>query len=125
MRFALVVSRYHAFVTDWLEASARAALEEAGIPAADVVTFPVPGAYELAQAAARIASTGAWSGVVCLGCLIRGETPHFDYIAASGLARHHAGGADDASARLLRSPHDEHGRRGPRAGRRRPVQQGL
>jgi 6,7-dimethyl-8-ribityllumazine synthase len=81
MRFALIVARYHAFVTDRLEASARAALEDAGIPAADVVTFPVPGAYELAQAAARIASTGVWSGVVCLGCLIRGETPHFDYIA--------------------------------------------
>jgi 6,7-dimethyl-8-ribityllumazine synthase len=81
MRFALVVSRYHAFVTERLEAGARAALEDAGIPGADVVTFAVPGAYELAQAAARIASTGAWSGVVCLGCLIRGETPHFDYIA--------------------------------------------
>jgi 6,7-dimethyl-8-ribityllumazine synthase len=81
MRFALVVSRYHAFVTDRLEAGARAALEDAGIPGADVVTFAVPGAFELAQAAARVASTGAWSGVVCLGCLIRGETPHFDYIA--------------------------------------------
>jgi len=81
MRFALVVSRYHAFVTDRLEAGARAALEDAGIPETDVVTFAVPGAFELAQAAARIASTGAWSGVVCVGCLIRGETPHFDYIA--------------------------------------------
>jgi 6,7-dimethyl-8-ribityllumazine synthase len=81
MRFALVVARYHAFVTDRLEAGARAALEDAGIPAADVVTFAVPGAFELAQAAARIASTGAWAGVVCLGCLIRGETPHFEYIA--------------------------------------------
>jgi 6,7-dimethyl-8-ribityllumazine synthase len=81
MRFALVVARYHAFVTDRLEVGARTALEDAGIPRADVVTFAVPGAFELAQAAARIASTGAWSGVVCLGCLIRGETPHFDYIA--------------------------------------------
>jgi 6,7-dimethyl-8-ribityllumazine synthase len=81
MRFALVVARYHAFVTDRLEAGARAALEDAGIPRADVVTFAVPGAFELAQAAARIASTGTWSGVVCLGCLIRGETPHFEYIA--------------------------------------------
>lgn len=81
MRFALVVSQYHAFVTERLEAGARAAFDDAGIPAADVVTFAVPGAFELAQAAARIASTGAWSGVVCLGSLIRGETPHFDYIA--------------------------------------------
>jgi 6,7-dimethyl-8-ribityllumazine synthase len=81
MRFALIVSRYHTFITDGLEAGARAALLEAGVAAADVETFAVPGAFELAQAASRIASTGKWSGVVCLGCLIRGETPHFDYIA--------------------------------------------
>ena len=81
MRIALVVSRYHAFVTESLEAGARAALVEAGVAASDVETFPVPGAYELAQAAQRIAESGRWSAVVCLGCLIRGETPHFDYIA--------------------------------------------
>jgi 6,7-dimethyl-8-ribityllumazine synthase len=81
MRIALVVSRYHAFVTGPLEAGARAALAEAGVAAPDVETFAVPGAYELAQAAQRIAETGRWSAIVCLGCLIRGETPHFDYIA--------------------------------------------
>jgi 6,7-dimethyl-8-ribityllumazine synthase len=81
MRFALVVSQYHAFVTSRLEAGARAALIEAGIADADIETFSVPGAFELAQAAARIASGGKWSAVVCLGCLIRGETPHFEYIA--------------------------------------------
>lgn len=90
MRIALVVSRYHAFVTDGLEAGARAALVEAGLPATAVETFPVPGAYELAQAAQRLAESGEWSAVVCLGCLIRGETPHFDYIAqaaAQGITR--------------------------------------
>ena len=51
------------------------------MPASDIETFPVPGAFELAQAAARIAESGTWAAVVCLGCLIRGETPHFDYIA--------------------------------------------
>ena len=81
MRFALIVSRYHTFITDGLEAGARAALVEAGIAAADVETFAVPGAFELAQAASRIASSGKWAGLVCLGCLIRGETPHFEYIA--------------------------------------------
>jgi 6,7-dimethyl-8-ribityllumazine synthase len=81
MRFALVVSQYHAFVTDRLEAGARAALCEAGVSDADVETFAVPGTYELAQAAQQIAGSGAWSAIVCLGCLIRGETPHFDYIA--------------------------------------------
>jgi 6,7-dimethyl-8-ribityllumazine synthase len=90
MRIALVVSRYHAFVTGPLEAGARAALVEAGLAAADIETFAVPGAYELAQAAQRVAESGQWSAVVCLGCLIRGETPHFDYIAqaaAHGITR--------------------------------------
>ena len=49
----------------------------------DIVTFEVPGAYELAQAAQRVAQDRSWDAVVCLGCLIRGETPHFDYIASA------------------------------------------
>jgi len=81
LRIALVVSRYHAFVTGPLEAGARAALGELGLAAGDIETFAVPGAYELAQAAQRVAESGAFSAVVCLGCIIRGETPHFDYIA--------------------------------------------
>jgi 6,7-dimethyl-8-ribityllumazine synthase len=81
MRIALVVSEYHAFVTDGLEAGARAALAEAGWQEDAVDRFLVPGAFELAQAAQRIAGTGQFGAVVCLGCLIRGETPHFDYIA--------------------------------------------
>jgi len=88
--FALVVSAYHEFVTARLEAGARAALRESGVPDADVATFGVPGAFELAQAARHLADTGAWSGIVCLGCLIKGETPHFDYIAraaADGIMR--------------------------------------
>jgi 6,7-dimethyl-8-ribityllumazine synthase len=90
MRIALVVSTYHAFVTDRLEAGARAALAEAGVADGDVTTWPVPGAFELAQAAHRLAATGEWQAVVCLGCLIRGETPHFEYIAqaaAHGILR--------------------------------------
>ena len=90
MRIALVVSRYHAFVTDRLEAGARASLREAGVADEDIETFPVPGAFELAQAAAVVAASGRWSGVVCLGCLIRGETAHFQIIAdaaAEGIMR--------------------------------------
>ena len=83
MRIALVVSTYHAFITDRLERGAREVLREAGLDGDDVQTFLVPGSYELAQAAARVAKSGEWSAVVCLGCLIRGETPHFDYIAQS------------------------------------------
>jgi 6,7-dimethyl-8-ribityllumazine synthase len=81
MRIALVVSRYHAFITDRLEAGARVALREAGLAETDIETIPVPGAFELAQAARHIAASGQWAAVVSLGCLIRGETPHFEYIA--------------------------------------------
>jgi 6,7-dimethyl-8-ribityllumazine synthase len=80
-RIALVVSDYHAFVTDGLEAGARAALAEAGWTEDALETFVVPGAFELAQAAERAAASGRFAAVVCLGCLIRGETPHFEYIA--------------------------------------------
>ena len=83
LRVALIVSQYHEFVTGRLEAGARAALLEAGVEASRIVSFEVPGAYELAQAAQKVAETTKWDVVVCLGCLIRGETPHFDYIASA------------------------------------------
>jgi 6,7-dimethyl-8-ribityllumazine synthase len=89
-RLALIVSEYHTSITDGLEAGARAALADAGWQRELIDRFPVPGAYELAQAAQQVAQTGLFAGVVCLGCLIRGETPHFDYIAhaaAHGMMR--------------------------------------
>ena len=81
MRVAIVVSTYNDFVTTRLEQGARAQLGEAGVAEGDVATFQVPGAFELPQAAMLLAESGAWSAVICLGCLIRGETPHFDYIS--------------------------------------------
>jgi 6,7-dimethyl-8-ribityllumazine synthase len=90
MRVALLVSSYHAFVTDRLAEGARAALVARGAAAGDIEVFRVPGAFELPLAAERVARTGQWDGVVCLGCLIRGETPHFDVIAqacANGVVR--------------------------------------
>jgi 6,7-dimethyl-8-ribityllumazine synthase len=77
-------------VTDRLEAGARATLRDAGLADTDIETFAVPGAYEIAQAAQQLAASGEWHGVVTLGCLIRGETAHFDYIAqaaAHGIMR--------------------------------------
>lgn len=81
MQIAILVSDYNAFVTNRLEAGARAALGEGGLADADISTFRVPGAYELAQAAHRLAESRAFAAIVCLGCVIRGETPHFEYIA--------------------------------------------
>ncbi|HYB96012.1 MAG TPA: 6,7-dimethyl-8-ribityllumazine synthase [Vicinamibacterales bacterium] len=81
MRVAIVVSRFNDFVTERLLEGAQAALGEAGIDGADVAVVRVPGAFEIPMAAQRIAEHGTVSAVVCLGCLIRGATPHFEYIA--------------------------------------------
>src|SRR5688572_27902445 len=83
MRVAIVVSRFNDFVTGRLLDGARAALADAGVAAADIEVLHVPGAFELPMAAQRVAETGKVNAVVCLGCLIRGETPHFEYIAAA------------------------------------------
>jgi 6,7-dimethyl-8-ribityllumazine synthase len=82
-KVAIVVSRYHEFVTERLEKGAVGALVEAGVAADDVTIVRVPGAFEIPQAAGRAGATGAFDAVVCLGCLIRGETAHFDVIAAA------------------------------------------
>ena len=82
-RFALVVSKYNDFVTDKLQAGAIEALVAAGIAASDVAIVRVPGAFEIPIAAQHVAETGRVDAVVCLGCVIRGETPHFDYICSA------------------------------------------
>jgi 6,7-dimethyl-8-ribityllumazine synthase len=82
-RFALVVSRFNEAITSRLLEGARAALLEAGAAADRVAVYMVPGAFELPQAARCAAETGQYEAVVCLGCVIRGETPHFEYISAA------------------------------------------
>jgi 6,7-dimethyl-8-ribityllumazine synthase len=82
-RFALVVSKYHDFVTDRLQAGALGALAKAGVSADAVTVVRVPGAFEIPLAAQHAAETGQFDAIVCLGCLIRGATPHFDYIASA------------------------------------------
>ena len=82
-RIAIVVSRFNEAVTGRLTDGARRALAEAGAPARDIATFPVPGAFELPQAARGAAATGRFDAIICLGCVIRGETPHFEYISAA------------------------------------------
>ena len=83
LRIAIVVSRYNDFVTDRLREGAIDALRDAGAADQAVDVFGVPGAYEIPQAAHAAAVTGRYDAVVCLGCLIRGETPHFDYISSA------------------------------------------
>ena len=74
MRVAIIVARFNDFVTDRLLVGAQAALRDAGIAESDVEVFRVPGAFEIPMAAQRVAETGRVDAVVCLGCLIRGET---------------------------------------------------
>lgn len=82
-RFAIIVSRFNESVTGRLREGARAALAEAGAADDHVDLFEVPGAFELPQAARCAAEVGRYDAVVCLGCVIRGETPHFEYISSA------------------------------------------
>lgn len=83
MRIGIVVSRFNDNVTDRLLSGAQETLREGGVVDENVVLLRVPGAFEIPIAAQRLAETSRVDAVVCLGCLIRGDTPHFDYIAAA------------------------------------------
>jgi 6,7-dimethyl-8-ribityllumazine synthase len=80
-RVVIVASRFHEAITRALVEGARAALRRHGVRPGDVRVVWVPGAFELPQAAARLAAGGSVDALVCVGCVIRGETPHFDYVA--------------------------------------------
>ena len=83
LRIALAISRFNASVTESLAQGARAALVSAKVQQDDVAEVWVPGAYELPQAARALARSGRFDAIVCLGCVIRGETPHFEYISSA------------------------------------------
>jgi 6,7-dimethyl-8-ribityllumazine synthase len=82
-RFAVVVAKYNDFVTDRLQAGALAALAAAGVAPADITLVRVPGAFEIPLAALHAAESARFDAIVCLGCLIRGETAHFEYISSA------------------------------------------
>ena len=84
LRVGLVVSRYHDFITDRLRDGALDALRQAGAGDGDsILVVTVPGAFELPQAARHVADSSDVDAIVCLGCLIRGQTLHFEYIASA------------------------------------------
>jgi 6,7-dimethyl-8-ribityllumazine synthase len=89
LRFAVVRALFNGDITAALVAGARRALKDARVAARDVETFEVPGAFELPVTAQWLATSGRYDAVICLGCVIRGETPHFEYVAgeaARGIA---------------------------------------
>ncbi|MCO6436032.1 MAG: 6,7-dimethyl-8-ribityllumazine synthase [Phycisphaerae bacterium] len=81
-RFALVVSRYNDFITGRLVSGAIDALKRHGCPEGQITAIYVPGSFELPLVAGKAARSGQFDAVICLGCIIRGQTPHFEYIAA-------------------------------------------
>jgi 6,7-dimethyl-8-ribityllumazine synthase len=80
-RFALVSSRWNDFLTARLVEGALDALDRLGADADAVAHFRVPGSFEIPLVARKVAGTGQYDAVVCLGTIIRGQTPHFEYIA--------------------------------------------
>ena len=80
-RFALVVSRFNAFVTERLLDGALDALQRSGAARADVRVVRVPGAFEIPGAARQLAESKRYDAIICLGCLLRGDTAHYDVIA--------------------------------------------
>jgi 6,7-dimethyl-8-ribityllumazine synthase len=81
LRFGIIVSQFNDFVTHKLHDGALKCLEAHGITGSQVESFSCPGSFELPQVANRLAATGRYDALICLGCVIRGETPHFEYVA--------------------------------------------
>ena len=89
-RFAIVAGRFNGFVVEPLVAGARDALVRHGVSDEAIDLVRVPGAWEIALAAHKLANSGKYAAVIALGAVIRGATPHFDYVAgecAKGLAQ--------------------------------------
>jgi 6,7-dimethyl-8-ribityllumazine synthase len=90
LRIAVVVARFNAYITERLLAGALAQLAASGVNDADVAVVRVPGAFEVPLAARELAATAGVDAIVCLGAVIRGDTPHFDFVAqaaADGTSR--------------------------------------
>lgn len=82
LRFAVIVSRFNDFITGKLLEGAVDALVRHGAKEEDIDVIKVPGAFEIPLTAKKVAAKGAYNALICLGTVIRGATPHFDYVAA-------------------------------------------
>jgi 6,7-dimethyl-8-ribityllumazine synthase len=89
-RFAIVVARFNELITDQLLAGAQNAFEQLGVPPENVDIARVPGSFEIPLVARKLAESGRYVAVVCLGAVVRGATPHFEHVAhqsSTGVAR--------------------------------------
>jgi 6,7-dimethyl-8-ribityllumazine synthase len=82
LRFAVVVSRFNSFITERLQGGALDALQRHGVADDMIDVVKVPGSWEVPLVAGELARQHRYDAVICLACVIRGETPHFDYVAA-------------------------------------------
>jgi len=82
LRFGIVVSRFNSFITERLLAAAVDALSRAGSKGDNVDVVHVPGAFELPLAAKKLAATGRYDALIAIGCVLRGETTHYDYVCS-------------------------------------------
>lgn len=90
LKFALVVSRFNDFISEKLLSGALDTLTRSGASDSDIEVFRVPGSFEMPVVAKTLARRGGFDAIICLGCVIRGDTPHFDYVAgeaAKGVAK--------------------------------------
>lgn len=81
-KFALVVGRFNSFISDRLLEGAVDALVRHGASSDDLTVVKVPGAFEIPLVASKLANSGAYDAIICLGAVIRGSTPHFDYVSS-------------------------------------------
>ncbi|HEY4485375.1 MAG TPA: 6,7-dimethyl-8-ribityllumazine synthase [Nitrospiria bacterium] len=83
LRIGIVLGKFNRAVTDELLAGAMAGLKNSGVRETDIGTFRVPGAFEIPLTARRLAGSGLFDAIICLGAVIRGDTPHFEYICSA------------------------------------------
>lgn len=93
LRFAIVVSRFNSFITDRLLGGALDGLARSGADPALIEVIKVPGAWEMPIVVREIGAQKRHDAIICLGCVIRGETPHFDYVAGEAAKGLSAAGA--------------------------------
>ena len=82
LRFGIVVSQFNGFITDRLLAGSLDALKRAGARKEQIEIVRVPGSFEIPLAAKKLAATGRADSIICIGCILRGETSHYDYVAS-------------------------------------------
>ena len=85
LRFAIVVSRFNSFITERLLEGALDAIGRSGANAEDVTVYRTPGAFEIPAAARQVVNAGGIDALICLGAVIRGGTPHFEYVASEAV----------------------------------------